>query len=238
MSFRFMKRAPQASAPSTETNPYLNARRTWNDHVSGLADSRRMWQLVALSSMLIVLVAVAGLIAIGAQSKFVPYVVKVDKLGDAAAVSRAEQAGPVDPRVIQAQVGSFVQSARMVTPDIALQRQAIFRVYSMLEAHQPAIGKMNDFLNGTPEASPLVRAAKETVTVEISSVLQQTADTWQVDWVETVRDRDGNVTSPPAKMRALVTVHVVPPTEGTSEKQIQQNPLGIYVQDYTWSRVL
>jgi len=232
-----LKSRERKNAPA-DNNPYLSARRTWNDHVSGLAHSRRMWQLVALSSLLILLVAVAGIIAIGAQSKFVPYVVKVDKLGDAVAVSRAEQAAPVDPRVIQSQVGAFIQSARMVTPDVALQRQAIFRVYAMLEAHQPAMGKMNDYLNATPEASPMARAAKETVTVEISSVLPQTADTWQVDWVETVRDRDGNVTTPPAKMRALVTVHVIQPSTSTSEKQIQQNPLGIYVQDYTWSRVV
>jgi type IV secretion system protein VirB5 len=69
-------------------------------------------------SMLIVLAAVGGIIAIGSQSKFIPYVVRVDSLGDAIATQRADVASPVDARVVQAQVGSFIQSARMVTADV------------------------------------------------------------------------------------------------------------------------
>ena len=147
MSFmdKFRRRGA-ASLPVEETNPYLAARRSWNDHVGGLAASRRMWQLVAILSLLIVLASVGGIISIGSQSKFVPYVVKVDSLGSAVATTRADRAAPVDARVIQAQLGSFIQSARFVTSDIALQRQGIFRVYSMLLPNDPATQKMNDWL--------------------------------------------------------------------------------------------
>jgi type IV secretion system protein VirB5 len=133
------------SAP-VDPNPYLNARRQWNEHVGGIAASRRLWQTMAILSMLIVLAAVGGIIAIGSQSKFIPYVVRVDSLGDAIATQRADVASPVDARVVQAQVGSFIQSARMVTADVELQKQAIFRVYGMLAPNDPALAKMTDYL--------------------------------------------------------------------------------------------
>ena len=235
---KLRRRDAASTSAVVETNPYLSARRSWNEHVGGLAASRRMWQLVAILSLLIVLAAVGGIIAIGSQSKFVPYVVKVNDLGDAVATRRADRAAPVDGRVVQAQVGSFVQSARMVTSDIALQRQAIFRVYSMLLPNDPAMGKMNDWLNGNQETTPFARAAQKTVTVEIASVIPQTSQTWQVDWTETERDRQGGLIQPPMKMRALVTIRGATPTTGTTEQQIDDNPLGIYVSDHSWSRTL
>jgi type IV secretory pathway TrbF-like protein len=232
------RRRDAADLPMEQTNPYLSARRSWNEHVGGLAASRRMWQLVAILSLLIVLAAVGGIIAIGSQSKFVPYVVKVDDLGTAVATTRADRAAPVDGRVVQAQVGSFIQSARFVTSDIALQRQGIFRVYSMLLPNDPATAKMNDWLNGNQETTPFARAATKNVTVEIASVIPQTSTTWQVDWTETERDRQGQLLQPPMKMRALVSIRVAAPSTGTTEQQIHDNPLGIYVQDYSWSRTL
>ncbi|KAH2824291.1 hypothetical protein KXV85_000964, partial [Aspergillus fumigatus] len=139
---------------------------------------------------------------------------------------RADVASPVDARVVQAQVGSFIQSARMVTADVELQKQAIFRVYGMLAPNDPALAKMTDYLNGNPDNTPFARAARETVSVEIASVIQQTKTSWQVDWTETERDRQGQPIQPPAKMRALVTIRVAPPSSATTEEQIKQNPLG------------
>jgi type IV secretory pathway TrbF-like protein len=78
-------------------------------------------------------------------------------------------------------------------------------VYSKLAPNDPATAKMNEWLNGNADASPFKRAAKEMVSVEIKSVLPQTPDTWQVDWVETTRDRQGAVKGQPVTMRALVT---------------------------------
>jgi type IV secretion system protein VirB5 len=39
-------------------------------------------------------------------------------------------------------------------------------------------------------------------------------------------------------MRALVTVYTVASTSSTTEEQIRNNPLGIYVRDFSWSRQL
>lgn len=224
--------------PEENSNPYLSARRTWNDQAAANTANRQMWQLAGILSLLVALASVGGIAYIGSQSRFVPYVVEVDKLGQAVAVAPASRAVTSDPRVVHATVASFVADIRTVTPDIALQRRAVYRVYSMLTATDPAIKKANEWLNGTEDSSPFKRAAKETVSVEVSSVIPQTANTWQVDWSETVRDRQGVAKGAPFRMRALVTVYTVAPKPETTEEQIRNNPLGIYVRDFAWSKQL
>ncbi|ATP47874.1 MULTISPECIES: conjugal transfer protein TrbF [unclassified Pseudomonas] len=218
-------------------NPYLTARRTWNDHVGSLVTSRQSWQVVGILSMMVALAGVGGIIHIGSQSKFVPYVVEVDKLGQPMAVSPAQAAAPVDLRVMKSQVASFIADARTVTPDVALLRKSIFRLYALLGPNDPATQKMNEWLNGSKESSPFVRAAEETVSVDIRSVMQQTPETWQVDWEEVTRDRQGMLKGK-ATWRALVTTYTAEPTTQTSEEQVRMNPIGTYVRDFSWSKQL
>lgn len=218
-------------------NPYLTARRTWNDHVGSVVTSRQSWQVVGILSMMVALAGVGGIIHIGSQSKFVPYIVEVDKLGQPMAVGPAQAASQVDLRVLKSQVASFVADARTVTPDVALQRKSIFRLYALLSPNDPATQKMNEWLNGTKESSPFVRAVDETVTVDIRSVMQQTPETWQVDWEEVTRERQGLIKSR-AIWRALVTTYIAEPTTQTSEEQVRMNPVGTFVRDFSWSKQL
>jgi type IV secretion system protein VirB5 len=217
-------------------NPYLAARRTWNDQSAANIANRQMWQLLGILALMIALAGVGGMIYIGSQSKFIPYVIEVDKLGQAVAVAPVQRATAADPRVVHASVASFISDIRMVTPDIALQRKAIFRVYSMLASNEPATVKANEWLNGTPDSSPFKRAEIGTVSIEVVSVIPQTPDTWQVEWIETPRDRQGVADKKAFRMRALVTVYTVAATSQTTQEQIRNNPLGIYVRDFSWSK--
>ncbi|WP_295452735.1 VirB8/TrbF family protein [uncultured Thiodictyon sp.] len=226
---------PPTAAPDTD-NPYLNARRVWNEHEGAIIDARQAWQMVAMLSLLIALAAVGGMIYLGSQSQFIPYVVEVDKLGQALAVAPAQRAAPVDERVLHATVAQFIADARLVTLDTALQRKAILRNFALLAPKDPAMAKMTQWVNGTEDSSPFLRAEKEMVSTDITSVLPQTPDTWQVDWVETTRNRDGGIKDAPVRMRALVTVYTVAARADTTEEQIRNNPLGIYVRDFSWSR--
>lgn len=220
--------------PEETDNPYLNARRVWNAHEGDILASRTMWQVVGITSLLIALCAVGGVIHIGQQSKFVPYVIEVDKLGQTAAVARADRAAPVDSRVLHATVAAWIVDARLVTPDITVQRAAIFRLYALMSPSDPGTPKMNEWLSNESN-NPFKRAAKETVHVEITSVLPQSAETWQVDWIEETRDRQGGLKGK-VRMRALLNVYVAPPDAKTDETQIRRNPLGIFVRDFSWSK--
>lgn len=219
-------------------NPFLAARRTWNDQSAANVASRQMFQLIGVLALLVALAGVGGMTYIGSQSKFIPYVVEVDRLGQRQAVGPADRAAPVDQRVVHAAVADWIGSMRLVTPDIALQRKAVFKVYSMLAPNDPATAKTNEWLNGTEESSPFKRAAKETASIEIASVIPQTPDTWQVDWSETVRDRQGVKKGEPQRWRALVTVYTMPTTPDTTDEDMRNNPLGVHVRDFSWSKQL
>ena len=219
-----------------EDSPYLNARYNHNSRESAMFFSRLMWQIVGIVSMLTVLGCVAGIIYVAIQAKYIPFVIKVDKLGQPLAVSVADKAAPVDSRVIQATLASFINDARMVTPDVTVQRNAVFRIYAHLNAEDAATVKMNEYMNDEAN-NPFRRAEKELVSIEITSVLQQSDETWQIDWKETMTDRQG-VRISDFRMRALLMVHVVPPTNRTSEEQIRKNPLGMYIRDFNWSKQL
>lgn len=219
-------------------NPYLSARRTWNDHMRGVQASRGMWQLLAILCLMITLASIAGVIYIGSQSKFIPYIVRVDKLGEALAVSRADQAQVLDERIVHAALASFIQDLRVVTPDVALQRKAIFRTYALLSSGDPAIHKANQWYNAVAENNPFKRAETSTVNAEIVSVLPQSSETWQVDWLEKVYDRQGQPVEVPYQMRALIRIYQKPATQTTTEEEIRNNSLGIYVQDFSWSRLM
>ena len=219
-------------------NPYLDARRTWNSHVDRAYAAQHTWQLLCVVCLLNALAAVGGMIYIGSKSKFVPYVIEVNKLGEAVSVGPAQVAAPADPRVVRASLASFIAGARLVTPDVTLQREAIFRVYAMLHTKDPAAQQMNEWYNGSKDSSPFVRASKVTVTTDINSVLPISGNAWQVDWQETTRDRTGALVGQPVHMRAMLTVYLESVSVTADAAAIQRNPLGIYVNNFTWQEVL
>ena len=222
-------------ASQQDANPFLDTRRAWNGVWEESLSNARRWRLIALFEAGLLALALSGLIHLGSQPKAIPYVVEVNKLGEVAYSGRLEPAR-ADSNVIKASIASFVSDLRLVTPDAGLQAEAVNRVYAYISKGDPALGRVNSFYGATKEASPYVRAQDEIVSVQIDDVLPTSQNSWQVDWTETTRDRKGEKTVT-AKWRGLVTIVLVPPSASTSEAQLRRNPLGVYVQDVTWSRL-
>ena len=229
-------RGKESEEKILDANPYLNSRRAWNEHAGAIINSRQIWQAVAIMSLLICVGALGGIIHLASQSKFIPYVIEVDKLGQAAAVKRADRASDADERIIHSALAAFVHDVRMVSFDRNAQNDAIWRVFAMLQSSDPATGKITDYMKD-PLTSPTKRAAEFSVGIEIASALRQTADTWEVNWTERVWNRQG-VRVEQYRMRGLLTIYIVPPTSATTEEEIRKNPMGIFIRDFTWSRVV
>ena len=82
--------------------------------------------------------------------------------------------------------------------------------------------------------APQTRAQSQIVTVEVASVLPTTSNTYEIDWVETTRNLQGTVQGT-QRWRGSLTLVVNPPTD---EQLVRLNPLGIYVSEVNWSKVL
>lgn len=214
-----------------ETNPYLEARREWNERYGDYIQQAHHWRTMAIVSGLVALVSVIGVGYIASRSKIVPYVVEVDRVGEVAAVGPAERPAAVDSRVIKAYLARFVTDWRAVTIDRQAQKAAIDRIYSMLPRASIALSKVNDFFR---THNPFGRAANETVAVAVTNILPISEKTWQVEWQEVVRDARGAVQST-VRMKVSILVGITPPTE---EKQILVNPLGVFITDLNWAQQL
>src|SRR3954453_10605845 len=216
---------------TTEHNPYLVARREWDERYGDLISRARNWRTMALLSGLIALVATAGVVWLSVRSRVVPFVVLMDSLGRPVASGMAEQASTADDRLKRAEVLGWVENLRLVTTDAVAQRKAIDRVYAHIASGSPAQTFISEFYHSDP---PFTRAQTDTVSVDVKSVLPTSDRTYEVEWIETARDLYGAVKSTD-HWKGSFSIALSPPTD---EATARKNPLGLYVTQTSWSRVL
>jgi len=221
------KRPKQAES----TNPYLAARREWDERYGHLISRERNWRRMALLCGLTTLLAIGGIVRLSVRSRVVPFVVAIDSLGRAVASGPAEQVTAMDDRIKRATLFSWVEDLRLVTTDGVAQRKAIERVYAHIASGSQAQTFVSEFYRGDP---PQTRAASETASVEIRSVLPTSDRTLEVEWTETTRDLYGTVKSRD-HWKAAFTIAVNPPTD---ERMVRINPMGLYVTNVSWGKVL
>jgi type IV secretion system protein TrbF len=212
-------------------NPYLAARREWDERYGEFITRARNWRTVALLSALIALVATAGVVLLSARSRVVPFVVLIDSLGRPLASGLADQTSIGDERLRRAIIQDWIENVRMVTTDGIAQRRAIDRVYAQIASGTSAQAFISDFYRNDP---PFKRAQTGTVSVEVKSVLPTSDRTFEVDWIETSRDLYGTVNSTD-HWKGTFTIALNPPSD---ERQARINPLGLYVTAAGWSKVL
>lgn len=212
-------------------NPYLNARREWDERYGDQIARARSWRMVAMASMAVAGLAVAGVAYIGAQSKIEPFVVAIDDMGSPVAVAKpaSMRLDAASQRIIVAQVANWIWNARTVLQDTDAQRILIDRVYAMSSA--ATAKQLNDYYQAN---SPFSLDGAVT-RVTINSVLQVGGNTYEVAWTESAAKP--GATAKTTKWKATVTM-------GLDEKLAQKpavalhNPLGIYVKTLSWTQVV
>ena len=212
-------------------NPYLAARREWDERYGDLITRARNWRTVAVICALATVIATAGQMWLVARARIVPFVVLVDNLGRPLASGIAEQATVNDDRLKRASMLAWVENLRLVTSDGIAQRKAIDHVYSQIASGSEAQTYISEFYRSAP---PFKRAQTETVSVEVNSVLPTSDHTFEVDWVETTRDLYGAVKATD-RWKGSFSIALNPPTD---ERLARINPLGVYVTNVSWAKVL
>src|SRR2546430_1829583 len=105
-------------------NPFLAARHEFMNAFGDLARGKRNWQLIAYAlAGLLALLAIADL-RLAASSRVVPYVVRVDRLGQVLTVGPAEDLKQPDQRLVASELARFIRSIRTVLPAAAAAGEA------------------------------------------------------------------------------------------------------------------
>ncbi len=216
-------------------NPYFEARREWDERYADLALGKRNWQIAAGGLLAVSLILAIGIVWVATRSRYIPYVVEVDKLGYALTVPQPltpTSVPDVTDRIERYEVAAFIRNARAVSSDAQVEQEML----NALLAH--ARGAADRFLDEYYHSdgfahNPFKRAQKETVTVQIDSILKLSAESYQVRWTETERDLGGAALGAPAHWEAVLKTEIVPPN---SDDAIVSNPLGFYVTQISLTR--
>ena len=231
-SLAFRRKESRPISQPVEYNPYLAARREWDERYGDHITRARNWRTMAALSGVIALLATSGLIWMSIRSRVVPFVVLVDSLGRPVASGVAEQASGNDDRLRRATIFTWIENLRLVTTDGVAQRKAIDRVYADIANGSAAQTFISEFYRSAPHTSN--RAQTETVSVEVNSVLPTSDRTYEVEWVETTRDLYGAVKAAD-HWKGSFSVVINPPTD---ERQARVNPFGLYITNASWAKVL
>lgn len=197
------------------------------DKYAALNKNAAAWRIVALALSIVVLVLGFGLIQLANRKQFIPWIVQVDEHGYAMEIGPAVQASEKDPRIVIAYVGRFIQGLRTVVSDPKAQRWLIERlVYSMIPENSNALNTTNVYYRNN---DPFNRSQskKETVSVEVKSILPVGDKTWRAEWIEEIY-KDG-VRLRSENWTGLFETGTSPVTD---VKKLQDNPLGIYITEY------
>jgi type IV secretion system protein TrbF len=231
ISSTVVSEARVADAIKEPLNPYLAARREWDERYGDLITRARNWRLIALVCALAGVLQTAGLIVLSLRAKVIPYVVAVDSIGHTVSEGPAEETSATDDRFERATLLDWIENLRTVTADGITQRKCIDRVYTRIANGSPALGVINEFYRSHP---PQHRAETESISVDVQSVLATSDKTFQIEWTETTRDLQGMVKAQ-ERWKGAFTIVIRPPSD---ERQIRANPLGLYITNASWTRIL
>src|SRR5216683_4096813 len=109
-------------------NPYVEARREWDERYADLVLGKRNWQIAAGGLLVLALILASGIVWLTTRSRYVPYVVEVDKLGYALTVPQPlspASVPDVTARMQRYEVAAFVHNARSVTSDPQVEHQTL-----------------------------------------------------------------------------------------------------------------
>jgi len=226
---QLFKRAVQryGRTPEPET-PYQRAGQLWDDRIGSARIQAHNWRLMAFGCLGLASALSAGLLWQSLQSRVVPYVVEVDRLGEARAVAPAEtEYHPTDPQIAWF-LGRFIIDVRGVSLDPVLMRQAWLSAYDFTTRRGAVF--LGDYARA---ADPFGHVGEKTVSVQITSVVRASDHSFQVKWIETTYER-GALTGT-THWTGIVTVVMAAPANADT---LRKNPLGLYVDAIDWSREL
>lgn len=223
------KRAVQryGRTPQPET-PYQRAGQLWDERIGSARVQAHNWRLMAFGTLTLTCAMSGALIWQSLQSRVTPYVVEVDRLGEARAVTEAE-AGykPTDPQVAW-HLAQFIENVRGISLDPVLMRRDWLSAYGFVTDRGARF--LDDYARA---ADPFARIGERTVLVQVTSVVRASDRSFQVKWTETAYERGSEAGS--AHWTGILTIVTKPPV---SADTLRKNPLGIYVDAIDWSREL
>ncbi|MGV7120519.1 conjugal transfer protein TrbF [Sphingopyxis sp. 550A] len=208
--------------------PYQRAAQVWDDRMGAARVQAKNWRLAFFSALALSGGLTVGLVWQSARGHIVPWVVQVDRLGEAQAVAPAEASyRPTDPQ-IAFHLARFIEQVRSIPADPIIVRQNWLRAYDFT-TDRGALA-LNDYARAN---DPFANVGRVQVAVDVSSVIRASGDSFRIAWTER-RYQDGSLAET-TRWSAILTVAVQTPR---TPDALRKNPLGLFVNAINWSKEL
>lgn len=208
--------------------PYQKAAQVWDERIGSARVQARNWRFMAFGCLALAIGLSGGVIWQAGRSTITPYVVEIDTLGQTRAVGPAIAAYEPTDAQIAYHLARFIENVRSLSIDPIVVRQNWLRAYDY--ATDRAANTLNDYAR---ENDPFSRVGQRTVTVEVSSVVRSSGDSFDVRWRE--QSFENGTLAATTRYTAVLSIVLQPPR---TEEALRKNPLGIYVHALNWSRDL
>jgi type IV secretory pathway TrbF-like protein len=175
--------------------------------------------------------AIAGLIYVGALPKEVPHIIEVARDGGASyrgAIGKSWSEFTPSAASIKYHLQRFVQATRTISSDKAVIKRSWFDAYKLVTPTGSNI--LNTYVR---QQDPFLRADTERVSVDVLSMVPISSESWQVDWKESSWGVHGELLGE-SYWRGIFRVVF---REPKNEEQMIANPIGLYIDEFHWSRI-
>jgi type IV secretion system protein VirB5 len=215
------------ATPEAET-PYQRAGQAWDERIGSARVQAKSWRLAFFGMLALSGALAAGLVWQSARGTVTPWVVQVDKLGQAQAIAPAvADYRPTDPQIAW-HLARFIEEVRGVPADPVVLRRDWLDAYNYV-TDKGAL-TLNDYARTD---DPFAKIGQVQVSVEVSSVIRASDDSFRVAWIERRYVDDALTTT--ERWSAILTVVIQTPTNAD---RLKVNPLGVYVRALNWSKEL
>ena len=213
--------------PDAET-PYQKAGQVWDERIGSARVQAKNWRLAFFGALVLSGGLAGGLVWQSARGTITPWVVQVDKLGQAQAVAPATaDYQPTDPQIAW-HLARFIQEVRGIPADPVVLRQNWLDAYNYV-TDKGALA-LNDYAR---TSDPFSKVGKNQVSVDVASVIRASDSSFRVEWTER-HYIDGALAST-ERWSANLTLALQMPTDAD---RLKKNPLGVYVHALNWSKEL
>lgn len=213
--------------PAPET-PYQKAAQVWDERIGSARVQASNWRLIAFGNLTLAAGLAAALVWQATRGTVVPWIVQVDKLGEAQVVAPAS----ADYRPTDAQIAwylaQFIEQVRSVGVDPIILRQNWLKAYDFV-TDRGALA-LNDYARTN---DPFAKIGKAQVAVDVSSVIRASPDSFRIAWIERRYENDSLAAT--ERWTAIVTVAIETPHDAD---RLRKNPLGVFVHAINWSKEL
>jgi type IV secretion system protein TrbF len=213
--------------PEPET-PYQRAGQVWDERIGSARVQAKNWRLAFFCALTLSGGLAGGLVWQSARGTITPWVVQVDKLGQAQAVAPATaDYQPTDPQIAW-HLARFIQEVRSIPADPVVLRQNWLDAYNYV-TDKGALA-LNDYARTN---DPFSKVDKSQVSVDVASVIRASDNSFRVEWIE--RHYVDSALASTERWSAILTVVLQTPTDAD---RLKKNPLGVYVHALNWSKEL